>query len=493
MDDLWEPDEGAGVVDDPDGLPTDDVASLALHHTGNGRRLVEQNRDRVRHVEETDAWLIWDGMVWAPDTGTRMFEIATAAAEMNMLLLPAQVKGHTDEAKRARGQAERFCIKSLDVHGITGAITAAGARADVRVHADQLDQQVMLLNTPAGVVDLRTGESSPHDPALMMTKITRGAPGAHHEPGTPDVGLWAQLLEEWHPDPTIRDWLQVLMGTALIGRSAERLVIHRGTGLNGKSRFLDAVANAMGTYATTTRSELLTGRRRANADAATPALMAIIGARLVSVDELDDGAKLDGLTVKQLCGGGEMSGRALHRGEMTFTPVCDIHTMTNHTPELGEVTHGIKRRIILVPWMTRIPDDQKDETIVERVRSEVVADQVIAWLIEGARRYLATGLPEMPATVTDMLAMYLLEQDPVQDWLENDTAIRAVEPSDERHAEMHAPISQLWELYEGYARRQFGDAPITREKFQRDLTAKGHRPVQVRNERCRLGIEVVIG
>jgi phage/plasmid-associated DNA primase len=40
---------------------------------------------------------------------------------------------------------------------------------------DDLDADLDLLNTPSGVVDLTTGEMTPHDPELMMTKITSGS------------------------------------------------------------------------------------------------------------------------------------------------------------------------------------------------------------------------------------------------------------------------------------------------------------------------------
>jgi phage/plasmid-associated DNA primase len=42
------------------------------------------------------------------------------------------------------------------------------------VQADQLDAHPELLNTPAGVVNLRTGEVGKHDPKLLLTKVTKG-------------------------------------------------------------------------------------------------------------------------------------------------------------------------------------------------------------------------------------------------------------------------------------------------------------------------------
>ena len=60
--------------------------------------------------------------------------------------------------------------------------------------ADEFDADPDVLNTSAGVVDLRTGQTQPHDSDLLITKITRGAyrPGCRH----PD---WEQALTALFP------------------------------------------------------------------------------------------------------------------------------------------------------------------------------------------------------------------------------------------------------------------------------------------------------
>ena len=84
------------------------------------------------------------------------------------------------------------------------------ARGIVERKVDELDADPDLINTPSGVVDLRTGELLPHDPALLMTKITSGSyrPGFTH----PD---WNKALEAL-PEPE-REWLQVRIGQGITG------------------------------------------------------------------------------------------------------------------------------------------------------------------------------------------------------------------------------------------------------------------------------------
>uniref|UniRef100_UPI0026EEF699 hypothetical protein n=1 Tax=Azovibrio restrictus TaxID=146938 RepID=UPI0026EEF699 len=59
------------------------------------------------------------------------------------------------------------------------------ARADRRHAATtaEWDADPWLLNTPGGVVDLRTGRMRAHDRADRMTKITTATPAATARPG----------------------------------------------------------------------------------------------------------------------------------------------------------------------------------------------------------------------------------------------------------------------------------------------------------------------
>ena len=65
------------------------------------------------------------------------------------------------------------------------------ARADRRYAAtvDQWDTDDWLLNTPSGIVDLRTGELQQHDPLRYMTKQTSVAPGG-------DCQMWQRFLDD---------------------------------------------------------------------------------------------------------------------------------------------------------------------------------------------------------------------------------------------------------------------------------------------------------
>lgn len=92
-----------------------------------------------------------------------------------------------------------------------------------------------------GVVDLRDGTLQPHDPKLLLTRLTmvNYVPGATH----PD---WDKALTAVTPDEA--DWLQVRFGQGLTGHppSDDVMVTLKGSGENCKSTVIDGVRGAGG-------------------------------------------------------------------------------------------------------------------------------------------------------------------------------------------------------------------------------------------------------
>ena len=82
------------------------------------------------------------------------------------------------------------------------------ARGIVERKVDELDADPDLLNTPSGVVDLRTGDCQ-HDPALLMTKITSGS----YRPGSP-IPTGRRRSKRYRRGA---QWLQARIGQAITG------------------------------------------------------------------------------------------------------------------------------------------------------------------------------------------------------------------------------------------------------------------------------------
>jgi putative DNA primase/helicase len=133
------------------------------------------------------------------------------------------------------------------------------ARSDYRLAAtvDQWDTDIWLLNTPAGVIDLRTGERRNHNPSDYMTKITSVAPGG-------DCPTWLAFLDRiFDGDKELQRFVQRMIGYCLTGATREHAMgFGYGTGANGKSVLLNTVAGIVGDYHRTAPIETFTASTR---------------------------------------------------------------------------------------------------------------------------------------------------------------------------------------------------------------------------------------
>ena len=113
------------------------------------------------------------------------------------------------------------------------------ARADRRLAAttDQWDADPWLLNTPDGVIDLRTGNLRPHDPGDYTTKITAVGPRG-------DCPRFLAFLETiTGGDAELVAYIRRVLGYGLTGLTREHaLFFCHGTGANGKSVLLSTVS-----------------------------------------------------------------------------------------------------------------------------------------------------------------------------------------------------------------------------------------------------------
>jgi putative DNA primase/helicase len=96
-----------------------------------------------------------------------------------------------------------------------------------------------------------------------------------------------------------------------------------------------------------------------------------------------------------------MTARFLYGEFFNFTPTFKIFMATNHKPVIKGTDYGIWRRIKLIPFTMRIPEEQQDKGLEEKLRKE--ASGILNWLIEGAARWKREGLkaPEAILNATD--------------------------------------------------------------------------------------------
>src|SRR6266699_2327426 len=307
----------------------------------------------LRYVARKRLWYLWDAKRWRED---------------DTLRVPDEVR--------------RICRAAADACGDPKIATASKvaaverlAKSDRRLAAtvDQWDANRWLLNTPAGAVDLETGKLRPHLSEDYCTKTTAVSPGG-------ECPLWKGFLEQtFGGDAELICFVQRVCGYALTGATHEHaLFFCYGTGANGKGTLINTVVGILGDYARVAPVETFTA---SSTDRHPTELAMLMGARLVTAQETEEGRPWAEAKIKAITGGDPITARRMRQDFFTFTPQLKLMIAGNHRPSVRSVDEAIRRRIHIIPFRVTVPPNQRDPDLPGKLKLEWSG--ILSWMIEG--------------------------------------------------------------------------------------------------------------
>jgi putative DNA primase/helicase len=258
-------------------------------------------------------------------------------------------------------------------------------------------------------IDFRTGIERDTVREDYCTKIG----GCHMAPkGTP-CPIWISFLNTvMGENQELIDYLQRVCGYCLTGLITEHAMFFLyGTGANGKSVFITTLRGIMGTYHTTAPIETFTV---SHATQHPTDLAGLMGARLVTAVETEEGRTWAESKIKAITGGDEISARFMRQDFFTFTPTFKLMIAGNHKPRLRSVDEAMRRRIHLIPFNVTISPEKRDKNLAEKLREEWPA--IMRWICEGTMIWQEKGLSP-PKAVIDATNQYLESEDAVAAWM----------------------------------------------------------------------------
>lgn len=418
-------------------MPTDDPHqsaefaddSLALAFT-------TQHGNDLRYTAAWGRWNMWDGRVWKRDETLRVFDLArdvcryaSAACDVDRL------------APRIASAQTVYAVERL-------------ARTD-RQHAatvEQWDADAWLLNTPGGVVELRTGRIRLAERTDYMTKIAAATPGG-------DCPLWRSFLSRiTNGNEELQTFLQRMAGYCLTGVTTEHaLFFLYGTGANGKSVFLNTLSGVLGDYAKTAPIETFVASKNEHHPTDLAGLQ---GARLITASETEEGRHWAEAKLKTLTGGDPISARFMRQDFFKYIPQFKLAVAGNHKPGLRTVDDAMRRRFNLLPFTVTIPAVERDLALPDKLREEFGG--ILQWMIQGCLAWQAEGL-HAPPIVREATEGYLAAEDALARWIE-DRCVKGV-----NNRETASALFADWQQW-ALENEEFCGSP---KRFSENLEARG--------------------
>jgi putative DNA primase/helicase len=405
----------------PNDIVTEDSAAV---------QFVEQHAGELRFCHSTGAWFRFNGVVWFKDQTGIAFQWARELAR--------RLAENQDDRKRYITHKTAFA---------GGVERFAKVDPKIAVTIEYWDNDPMLLGTPGGTVDLRTGELRDSRQDDGITKSTSVAP---LDEGCP---RWLRFLAETTgEDGELIRFLQQWCGYALTGSTREHaLVFVYGPGGNGKSVFLNVVAAILRDYGTTAAMDTFSA---SHTDKHPTDLAMLRGARLVTASETEEGKAWAESRIKQMTGGDRISARFMRQDFFEFTPQFKLMIVGNHKPVLRNVDEAARRRFLIVPFERKpaTPDRQLEAKLMRE------APGILQWMIRGCLDWQANGLskPEIVKAATDE---YFSDQDLFAHWLEEECIC---EPGNASRSESSGKLFKAWKDYAVAA----GNSPGSQQSFK---------------------------
>lgn len=432
-----------------DALPEEEIgAPEHMTDLGNARRLVRLHGADLRYNASL-GWLVWDGVRWRrDDTG----EVERCAKSTIAAMYSEAARERDDDRRRALAKC---AAASESVGRIRAMIELARSEPCIHIDAAALDAEPFLFGVENGVIDLRTGElQSGH----REDYITKRAPVAYDPAAR--APRWLRFLKEvFRNDVELTKYVHRAVGYALTGDVREQcLFFAYGHGANGKSVFLETVHALLDEYAANARTETIMARQRGGEIPNDVARLA--GVRLVTVNEVEEGARLNESLVKDLTGGDTLTARFLHREYFEFRAQFKLWVRGNHKPIIRGTDDGIWRRVRLVPFEATFPEAKQDRQLAEKLRSELPG--ILNWAIEGCLAWQRDGLTT-PDAVKIATEGYRHESDLLGTWIE--------ECCETGEGKKEA-AGVLYQLYSDWA-KDSGLQPVSQVTFSRALQERG--------------------
>ena len=291
----------------------------------------------------------------------------------------------------------------------------------------KLNKLPHMLSVKNGLIDLKTGEIRDRRMDDYISYSTESEYDTSLKTGAVEKWIGDMMLD----DKTLIDYLQKLLGYGITGEVSEQILpIFIGTGGNGKGVLLRALQRVLEKQYTNVQQSVLMKTERGSAGGASPHLACLVNTRLAVLTESDANEQLSEGLVKQLTGGDSFSCRKLYSDIIEVEPQFLPIIQTNNAPEFGRMDDGLRRRVVVVSFLTeykdkRFLDDKNpnhrlgDLDIDNKIKK--LTNNFLLWLVQGAKKWYDTKdlKSKMPESVAKYTVNYLDNQDVVKQFIDS--------------------------------------------------------------------------
>jgi putative DNA primase/helicase len=201
----------------------------------------------------------------------------------------------------------------------------------------------------------------------------------------------------------------------------------------------------------------------------------LVGKRLVVASEGERGQKLAESKIKKMTGRERIACRHLYQDYFEYEPQFKLWLATNDLPEIKGMDDAIWRRIRLIEFPVRIPPEEQDKELPDRLIGELPG--ILQWALQGLKEWRKTGLAA-PECVKRSTKSYRDQNDSVGQWIESACI---------RESGRRTSMKALYESYTIWCENSSLD-PLPNTSFGKELGRQGFEVIKTNRGNDRKGI-----
>lgn len=428
-------------------------------------KVLERVYPALRFAYDSNGWLLRCPHHWELHGRLSPWAVATVATLMPL----GDITADKDSEAYSRAQRRARLLSTAGARAVAGKMDdlVAGGMHPASIALADLDSEPEVLWSGGVPWSLRASLTE-----LVPADLDPAYPHMHNAGVVPDdrpTPLWDAFLEAVWPDQEIRRWAMRVLSIAATGYADRAMPILLGETGRGKTQVVHLLMSVLGSYAHAANPKLLSARSNEH----DTIVFDLKGRRLSFIDEAPNESRAGQERLKQLTGGGELTGRRMNQDAITFSPSHTFVMTANPESEPVLTDPAVRSRTRLIPC-----DGDPEAVRVTRAAIGAVsgptwraeAPGVLAKLMHEAAGWLAdpvsahvTAAPEVIRYLAENMGA---EQDPVSVWVAEET-----EPDD-----LGTPSRELYQAFTASCLRNNmrRDAIPTETKWGRQLTRLGY-------------------
>jgi P4 family phage/plasmid primase-like protien len=256
-------------------------------------------------------------------------------------------------------------------------------------------------------------------------------------------------------------------------RDIATIVILLGVGNNGKTALVKTIIKLLGNAQVHAQRVDALDRNRF-------AMGSLLGKLLFVDDDVSAGTRLPDGILKTISEAKEVTGELKHRDPFNFVVRTVPLLLCNNVPSLADVSQGMLRRLIVIPFDRSFTVKDDDKGLFERIRANELSG-VLNRALKGYVRLQKRQRFQSPVSVKKALSRWLEQANPLPAFIKS----RCVKHPGKRCLRRH-----LYKTYQDWAKDSGFTMVQTEGSFVRNLNHLGFKDIHARNGRTIIGLDL---